>query len=503
MMRCWGYDWERSEAWCSLLCKRPDSHRTSLPLSITCCRYVSADKQAMFTGKQQRDGVPVLPFIMAGLFRVESRAGARVHSADVRSARNVVTSRELILDMDDNSGDDGDGEYDADEEAAKVDKSFKFDWVRYHAVWGDTPIEKAIVEVFAEYATLYARMSGQVRSCVPPPMTLSTGLSIAEQASRFVVKYVTPVLGEIASTKMHRLLCHVMDAINWHGDLQNGNTAENESTHKHDKMFYGRTNKHLADFTRQLVMYARGSQAILAKLDAEDARCAEDGASSAGDEAGGSGEVDGDRGSSEGGRRAPKEASLHHLRQVTVAELAALPDLAHVGSLLGKSENATVAVMATKKIRAIMDCGTPNVQLVRAAESFYKGPWHDAVLYRANADSDVLSVGELRAIVRLPVGDVAVLCEMEPVAPVQGCPFARRGCTRLAWRVAPTARRIALRVVPVASIRRLVFVVPDFDDLTARCGPFALPPGRNGDLEARLAMRFFINDFYAWEMTKE
>lgn len=461
----------------------------------------------MFTGKQQRDGVPVLPFIMAGLFRIDSRAGARLRRADARTAGNEAEPRELILDIDPGSGDDQDGEYDADDEAIKVAKSFKFDWARYRAVWGDTPIEKAIVEVFAEYATLYARMSGQVRSCVPPPMTLNTGLSIAEQASRFVVKYVTPVLGEIASTKVHRLLCHVMDAITWHGDLQNGNTAENESTHKHDKMFYHRTNGHLADFTRQLVMYARGSEAVLAKLDAEDAHCAEGGAPSAVDAAspapGGAREAGNDRARSGRGTQGPTSAAVYHLTKVTVAELAALPDMADVGSLLSKSETSKVAVMATKKIRAIMDCGTPNVQLVRAAETFYNGPWHDAVLYRANASSDVLSVGQLRAIVRLPVGDVAVLCEMEPVAPVSGCPFARRGCARLAWRVVPTARRIALRVIPVASIRRLLFVVPDFADLTARCGPLALPPDRNGDLEARLAMRFFINDFFAWEMTKE
>lgn len=467
----------------------------------------------MYTGKQQRDGVPVLPFIMAGLFRVERAPCAP--GDNVGATCDDDAPRELIADADSEDCDGDVDQDDADVEAASLDKNFRFNWDRYHAVWQDTPIHKAIVEVFAEYATLYARISGQVRSTVPPPMTLSTGLSIAGQAARFVVNYVTPVLGEIASTKLHKLLCHVTDAIRWHGHLQNGNTAENEAIHKHDKQFYRRTNKHVADFTRQLVVFARGSEAVLKRLDAEDAARGPSGAgvarrrdpSSPARESD-STNIDTSRtGGAAGGARSRLEGaggvSSYHLEKMSVSVLAAFPDLAHVASLLGLEDSAKVPVLSQRKIRAVMDCGTPNVQYVRASESFYKGPWHDAVLYRANPDQDTLSVGQVRAIVRLPVGDVAIICEMEPVTPEPGCPFFRRGCTRLAWRVAPQTRRIALRVVPVGNIRRLLFVVPDFEDLSQRRGPLALPPGRDGNQEERLAMRFFVNDFYPWDLCNQ
>lgn len=465
----------------------------------------------MFTGKQQRDGVSMLPFIMAGLFAVDSGRRAGPVADGAATAWDGGAPVELVLDndMDDEGDDDG---YDADVEAAKLSKSFKFDWAKYRAVWHDTPIHQAIVEVFAEYACLYARISGQVCSTVPPPMTLSTGLSIAEQASRFVLQYVTPVLGELQSTKIHKLLRHVMDSTKWHGHLQNGNTAENESIHKHDKPFYFRTNKHVSEYTNQVVVFSRGSQEVLAKLDAMDARASTHLARAASLTDSESNDSDGfaSCGGNDGAGTAPVPprpstgvATTKHLQKMTVAALEALPDLEGLGSLLGLDGSDKVAVPQSVKFRATMDCGTVHVQTVRSTESFYHRPWHDAVLYRADPEQETVSVGEARALIRMPGGDVAVLCEMEPVAPEPGCPFSRRGCTRLAWRVAPRSTRIALRVVPVSSIRRLLFVVPDFAELSARHGPFALPPHRDGDQAERLAMRFFVNAMHPWNIVKQ
>lgn len=457
----------------------------------------------MYTGKQQRDGVSVLPFLMPGLFQIESQGPAAADGEPLR--RDAAAMGQLIEDLDDEAGDEDEAGYDADVEAAKVCTTFTFNWERYHAVWNETPIDKAIVEVFVEYAALYARISGQVHATVPPPMTLSTGLSIAEQASRFITHYVTPVLGEIQSTKIHKVLRHIMGAIAWHGHLQNGNTAENESNHKHDKPFYVRTNKHIRAYTKQLVVFARGSRSVLSRLDEEDAR--RDPRTSGARQVPSPGDSGTDDDSEEvdaASTRTPsRQQVMYHLEKKKVSALAALPDLADVGSLLGVDDDEKVSVMLSTRLRAIMDCGTPNVQTVRAAESFYGGPWYDCVQYQPDPGHNMVSVGEVRALVRLPVGDVAVLCEMVPVAAEPGCPFYRRGCTRLAWRVTPGMTRIALRVIPVSSIRRLLFVVPDFGDLTRRRGPLALPPGREQDMAERLAMRFFVNHLHPWELIKE
>lgn len=216
------------------------------------------EKQAGFTGKQQRDGVGALPFIVAGMFRL-SDGPCFAPSAPNGDTR--VAAGGLVQDVKDQSEwlEDDDGYAgDAEDAIADVGKRFQYNWAAYRAVWKDIPIDQAITALFAEYASLYSRISGQVRSCVPPPMTLSLGQSIAEQASRFVVRFVNPILSPIHSTKVHKPLCHVLQAIRWHGHLQNGNTAHNESLHKHDKAFYCRTNKHLKSFTRQLVVRAGG-----------------------------------------------------------------------------------------------------------------------------------------------------------------------------------------------------------------------------------------------------
>ena len=99
----------------------------------------------MFTGKQQRDGVAILAFIVAGLLGSagdEDAGGAFAaeHEAE-RTAAAASTNA---------AGYDADG----DDEAAKVGRNFVFDWAAYHNVWGDTPVNIAVTSMFAEYAVL-------------------------------------------------------------------------------------------------------------------------------------------------------------------------------------------------------------------------------------------------------------------------------------------------------------------------------------------------------------
>lgn len=231
---------------------------------FVCCRFLTEDNQAVFTGKQQRDAIAVLPFLVPGLLSFVDQP--------IVAGALPVTPREPTTDAPElvaaNRGDDGnnsDMDYDADDEdaAVNVGKRFTFDWEAYRAVWHNIAYDRAVTLLFTEYASLYSWRPGQLRYCIPPPPTHSRGLSIAEQASRFVALYVDPFLGQMHSMKVHKLMCYIMSAIRWHGDVQSGNTACSESEHKLAKPFYSRTNKHLGDFTGQRFVHARGSHAVL------------------------------------------------------------------------------------------------------------------------------------------------------------------------------------------------------------------------------------------------
>jgi len=126
--------------------------------------------------------------------------------------------------------------------------------------------------MLAEYASLYARIAGWTTSVKPAPMTLEEGNSIQDQATHFVLNIMSPILGYVHTSKVHKLLAHLMDSIRYHGNLSNGNTSTNESAHKSDKKFYRRTNMVMTMFTVQLVRQAQGSREVVRKHNASDAR---------------------------------------------------------------------------------------------------------------------------------------------------------------------------------------------------------------------------------------
>lgn len=477
----------------------------------------SDETQACFTAKQQRDGVCILPHIFAGLF---GRQGGN-------PAANVGGTQDSADAADDPepAADDQVCDADDDEEVDKVKRGFTYDWGAYRSTFGDTPLHEAVTALFAEYATLYMRIAGQVGASVPPPLTRDVAQDISEHATRFVLDYVTPILGQLNGTKFHRLLCHVLQAIKMHGNLRNGHTAANESQHKEDKVFYSRTTKHPASFTAQLVRQAQGSRAMLEALEQQDAD-AKRAAASAGPGAArvGGATASGRRGraasttlrarrdaavarrasrnaaATEGGAQRP--AASHHLAHETVAKVAQRPGLGNLPSLLGLQADYVLPVLGYVRIPATFDCGTRAPQIVRASRSFREAPWLDAVIYSVGEDKRTVFVGEVRALLRRPHGDIAVVCEMEPVSAVFGCPLAARGCTRLKWLRRPGGVNCSLRVVPVKDFRRVAHVVPDFRDLDMRRGVGAAPAGELDPLDQRLAMRFFLNAFYPWEVPR-
>jgi len=254
------------------------------------------EKQATFTGADQRAGVYVLPFAVAGIFgRGRPRPAKAVNAGDAettapagarsqlagRRRRKGGSARARAASRNKPSGAHaakahrfergevfGGNDEDDDEE---LPAGFKFDWDAYRAAFGDTPIEDAVTVMFSEYAALYARIVGWTTSFKPAPMSLEEGQSIQEQASNFVHSIMTPLLGYVHTSKVHKLLAHLMDSIRYHGNLNNANTSANEAAHKADKKFYRRTNMEIATFTEQLVRQAQGAREVVRRHDAADA----------------------------------------------------------------------------------------------------------------------------------------------------------------------------------------------------------------------------------------
>lgn len=466
------------------------------------------ETSSTFTGATQRAGTYIIPFVLPGVFAV---GGLRPQPPAEQSAREAGTSSQARRPSGgrrrgatagsrrrrappSSAADHGSEIDSAGEEEEQLQPGATFNWDAYRAAFGDTLYEDAVTEMFAEYAVLYGRIAGWVTSASPMPMTLDEGKSLSEQATDFVTNFLTPILGPSHSPKVHKLIRHVLDAITMHGNLRNGNTDKNEAYHKDDKPFYQRTNKSMSMFTQQLVRQAQGSRAVLRRIEKLN-------------------RIHARKGYRSRGRRdaLARTGAVHqqvrptrHLEKVPVAVLARRPGLSRLGELLQLNDGQKVPVLTYFKFIAKLECDTAVRQTLWSTPSYRGGPWYDAVLYSVTSGrtddatgteaTDVFCAGEVRALLRCADDDVAVVCEMTPVQPEAGCPFAARGCTRLKWA---TSRRggWALRAVPLRSVRRVVHVVPDFKDLCARQGPRALPPGYGGHLRDHQAMRFFVNDF--------
>ena len=357
-------------------------------------------------------------------------------AASVTHAQDGATGGDLLFQQ---------GACDEDDEELPV--GFSFDWKAYKEKFGETAIQDAVTIMFAEYASLYSRIAGWTTSATPSAMTLAEGESIADQAENFVINIMSPILGVEHTSKVHKLLCHVKDAIRYHGNLRVGNTADKEAAHKDDKPFYRRTNMNLATFTQQLVRQSQGAREVLRKnavLDAEAyrtlplvpnprgsrrqrvtvpgtgdgaavvaaaaAEAAETVPNAAGVAAGGSTAPSGGRGgamceatsavsratdhalSTAGIGGAPsgkrqRARSANNLQWCKIGDLSQRPGLGAVGQIFKLPPESKVPVLAMVELDATFDCKTRTKQLLRAAPQFKNGkPWYDAILYTLDAE---------------------------------------------------------------------------------------------------------------------
>ena len=416
--------------------------------------FVAADElQASFTGAEHRQGVFILPLVVPKIFSIkapgddtdgEEDAGApsgrgvakggagstaAAHpsqSASTRGAPKPTTATPGVGTGEGNGAatltfDEGD-ETDDD-----IPADFLFDWELYNEFWEKTPYEDAVTAMFAEYAVLYSRIGQWTTSSAPPTMTVNEAKSISEHASTFIQSYVRPILGAVNTPKVHKLLRHILGAIEMHGRLSNCNTSQNETNHKMDKRFYRRTNKVSKTFTAQLARQSQGTQAVLASNASKDAAVIR------------AEKLRRQRRSmARGGQlTADTKRSLQKLLRVPVGALAQRPDLSRLSSVLALDPNDKVPVLNQVTILATLDCGTRVRQVLYSSMNFRgKGKRFDSVTYTVDGDMPVIGrdgmphahihYGEVRALLRYKEEDVAVVCNMEEVRADKDCPLAER-----------------------------------------------------------------------------
>ena len=348
---------------------------------------MAADElQASFTGEEHRLGVFILPHAVAKVFALgrrkkprdsassdeeadgaascatQSRKG-RKPEAKKRSAKKPSARRQQVQSQAAAAGSGGGDDVPAlqFEEGDNTDDDlppgFSFDWEAYTAVWGDTPFEDAVTAMFAEYAVLYARVARWTTCSAPPPMTLDEAAAIAKHAATFVKEDVRPILSDVNTPKIHKLLRHIMGAIRMHGNLRNCNTSGNEAGHKIDKLFYRRTNRVIKTFTAQIARQSQGTQAVLARLAAEDAEAIR------------SDKVRRERRSLKrgGNLTSMTKRSVHKVPRIAVGGLAQRPGLGRLASVLGIDANDKLPVLGEVKFLAELDCGMRLRQTLRAS----------------------------------------------------------------------------------------------------------------------------------------
>lgn len=150
--------------------------------------------------------------------------------------------------------------------------TFRSTEMRITPSFGTTPLQDAVTGMFSAYVVLHGRIAGWVTSSARAPTTLDVVKDTSSHAEHFIFYFATPNLGVVHTFKVHKLLCHILDAIKMHGNLQVANTSGNESLHKQEEVLYRRTNKTIANFRQQVVRLALGSREVFKRIHAIEAK---------------------------------------------------------------------------------------------------------------------------------------------------------------------------------------------------------------------------------------
>lgn len=149
------------------------------------------------------------------------------------------------------------------EEMSAAQANAKFDWAVSRRAFPETTPLSAITAMCTEYALLVGPITRHLGALVASPMYLGEGEVISQQAQKFVLCYAVPILGPLRTTKVRKLLAHLLEAVRLHGHIMSGDTSRNKQQNKDEKQHYVRTNKSKSGYLRQLVRHANGSRSAL------------------------------------------------------------------------------------------------------------------------------------------------------------------------------------------------------------------------------------------------
>eukprot|EP00170_Pyropia_yezoensis_P001627 contig_7047_g1631 len=227
-------------------------------------------------------------------------------------------------------------------------------------------------------------------------MTLAEGAANAKQAQEFVLLYPVPILGPLHTTKALKLLAHLLDAVRLHGSILNGDTSLNEQEHKKDKRHYVRTDKGTWSFLRQVVRHANGSRGVLRLNKEADAVRSAPCAGPGDDE-----DVSSD-GASDGNEAEDKG-----------------PGAPEAGA---GAEVADAAATAAPHRIANAPSNDLAAQLARATPKYRTTSWYDFLAFRCESDDAGTPerYGQVRTLLSMEDGDVAVVAELVPTGEDDG-----------------------------------------------------------------------------------
>lgn len=352
----------------------------------------------------------------------------------------------------------------------------------YHTIFGDIPLEEAVLTMFCQAAKVTNMLFGDNQYSYPV-MADSTAVAIAD-AARFLGEMVQVLLGPVHTTKLHRLMYHLLQELRGRGNLVEGDTSTNESKHSLYKQMYRRTNKRGSTLPLQMLRADETQDNVMKVYEQEQRakRLALGGDASKDD---------------------VETASYRGVR-VSLLSVAAWAGLSALASCLGVDADTTTLTLGnTVTIVPKFEWGTPSTpahQFVRGAEDFYGSAWQSHVLYM---DVDgAQRWGQVRVVLRGVNGEkrqaVVVQCMREALAR-PGCALTRYGCQRLAWDFSvPDDDWPRLAVVEVSSIVRVEQVHVDWWDLARRLGVRTMPSSAPDTADERRSALFFSNAFYPW-----
>jgi len=404
----------------------------------------------------------------------------------------------------------------------------------YQDHFDNMPVHDAYLEMFCQAARLGGMLFGDnVRDATV--LTEAAVNDMDDAAKVLGVDYIQTLYGHVNTSKLHRLVQHLSDELRNRGNLWEGDTSVNEKLHGSCKRMFKRSNKRGPGVALQMMRCEEAQSAVIRELcDAdEDAAAsvprgrsasgrAEDegsgvvgGASAGGSSAGGaardgafvaaagSGATSGSDGNS--GQTPPTQTS--HLtitgraQRAAVGDLRRIPALARLATVLGMDDDGCVTQHRTLRIIARFEWGAPpDLQHLRATDSFFGASWYSFIRYENNGGS--LCWGRLRLVLRSINGQprsCVVVQRMRRVASRPGCVLSRYGCICLAWDFESAEdTHPALEVIGADRILRAEDVQVDWYDLGDRLGLGATPKNKTNSSAERRMSRYFTNAFYPW-----